>query len=178
MQMLFKGIAAGVQDDDDDEIESLKVSEGENLTISIQIKKSDEDPQVLVTRLKGGSSQERIAQMICHNGVCEHESWRSRVSLISDGQNVSLILMNLSYNQTGLYKICKLSSRHPENKIYNVTVYYEPPLSTIIPEKIASATSSEFTAGISAAVVGLALGVIIGTVIYRKHKKASIIIAE
>ncbi len=111
MQMLFKGIAAGVQEDeDDDEIEWLKISEGENLTISIQINKSDEDPQVLVTRLKG-SSQERIAQMICHKGDCEHECWRSGVSLISDGQNITLTVMNVHYNQTGLYKICNLSSR-------------------------------------------------------------------
>lgn len=115
------GVAAGV-DDDEEEIESLKVSQGENITISIQINKSDKDPQVLVTRLRG-FSQERIAQMICHHGVCEHDCWRAGVSLISDGQNITLILMNVSYNQTGLYKICQLSSRHPENKIYNVTVY-------------------------------------------------------
>lgn len=122
MQMLFKGIAADVQDDDDDEIEWLKISKRENLTISIQINKSDEDPQVLVTRLKG-SSQERIAQMICHKGDCKHEYWRSGVSLISDGQNITLTVMNVRYNQTGLYKISNLSSRHPHNKIYNVTLY-------------------------------------------------------
>ncbi|XP_073679055.1 uncharacterized protein [Garra rufa] len=167
--------AAGV-DEEDDEIESLKVSEGENLTISIQIKKLDEDPQVLVIRLKD-SSQERIAQIICHKGVCEHECWRSGVSLLSDGQNITLILMNVNYNQTGLYKICQLSSRHPENKIYNVTVYRkyytEPPFTTISPEQTPSAMySKSFTAGISAAAVILIFitAVVIGF-IYCKRRK-------
>ncbi|KAF4096309.1 hypothetical protein G5714_022278 [Onychostoma macrolepis] len=157
------GIAAGVQDDYD-EIEWLEISEGENLTISIQVNKSDEDPQVLVTRLKG-SSQERIAQMICHNGDCELECWRSGVSLFSDGQNLTLILMNVRYNQTGLYRICKLSSRHPENKIYNVTLY-QPPFSTISQELLASAVySKSFTAGISSGAVVLSLVVITAAVI-------------
>ncbi|XDV46496.1 hypothetical protein PO909_014383, partial [Leuciscus waleckii] len=106
---------------DDDEIESLGVSEGENLTIAIHIKKTDKDPQVLVTRLKG-SSQEPIAQLICHNGDCEREE-KSGVSLIYDGGNVTLILMNISYDQTGLYSVCKLSDSPLENKMYNVKVY-------------------------------------------------------
>ncbi|KTF78627.1 hypothetical protein cypCar_00043910 [Cyprinus carpio] len=114
-------IAAGVDEDDDDEIESRTVSEGGNLTISVHIEKWDEDPQVLVTRLRG-SSQEPIAQLFCHNGACEQECWRSGVSLTSDGQNITLILMNISYSQTGLYKVCKLS-RQPGYKIYNLTVY-------------------------------------------------------
>ncbi|XP_042606714.1 uncharacterized protein LOC109048275 [Cyprinus carpio] len=165
------GITAGAA------VESLTVSEGGNLTISIHIEKWDRDPQVLVTLLKG-SSQEPIAQVICHNGACEQKSWRSGVSLISVGQNMTLILMNISYNQTGLYKIYKLSSKLPENKIYNVAVY-QPPLRTISPEQPASAVYSEsFTAGISSAAVLLALVLIIAAVvgvIYRKHRKASFI---
>ncbi|XP_026121865.1 uncharacterized protein LOC113104363 [Carassius auratus] len=172
----FGAVVAGVEEDD--ATESHTVPEEGNLTISIHIEKLTEDPQVLVTRLRGGSSQEPIAQMICHKGVCEHQSWRSGVSLISDTQNVTLILLNVSLNQTGLYKVRKQSNKRLENKIYNITVYYEPQLSTIIPEKIASATNSELTSGKSAAVgiavvVLFALVVIIGAVIYRKHKKAN-----
>ncbi|XP_016086861.1 uncharacterized protein [Sinocyclocheilus grahami] len=170
------GIAAGV-DEEDDEIESLTVTEGGNLTISVHIEKSDEDPQVLVTRLKG-SSQEPIAQVFCHNGACAQKCWRPGVSLVSDGENTTLILMNVSYNQTGLYKVCKLSSRQPQNKIYKLTVY-QPPLRTISTEQPASAVHSKsFTAGISTAAVVLVLLVIICAVtgvIYRKHEKASII---
>lgn len=99
------------------------MSEGGNLTISIHIDKWEKDPQVLVFRLKG-SSQEPIAQMICHNGDCTQKCWRPGVSLIvSDSENVTLILMNVSYNQTGLYEIRKHSNKPLENKIYNVTVY-------------------------------------------------------
>lgn len=112
--------AAGV-DDDKDENETLGVSEGGNLTISIHINDKDEDPQVLVTRLKG-SSQELIAQLICHNRVCESEYWISGVSLVSDGENVTLVLMNVSHNQTGRYEVRKLSEPL-ESKIYNITVY-------------------------------------------------------
>lgn len=117
----FLGIVAAAVDDDKDEIESLGVSEGENLTIAIHIKKTDKDPQVLVTRLKD-SSHESIAQLICHNGDCKREE-KPGVSLIHDGENVTLILMNVSNKQTGLYTVCKLSDSPLENKIYNVTVY-------------------------------------------------------
>lgn len=118
----FLGGVAGAVDGDKDEFESLGVSEGENLTIPIHIKKSDEDPQVLVTRLKG-SSQEPIVQLTCHDGDCVCEGWESGVSLIYDGGNMTLILMNVSYNQTGLYKVRKLSVTPLETQSYNVTVY-------------------------------------------------------
>lgn len=107
---------------DDDDVESLTVSEGGNITISIHIKKSDEDPQVLVSRLKG-SSQQLIAQITCHNRVCERECLISGVSLISDEENVTLILMNVSFSQRGLYKVCKHVDAQQEIKIYQVTVY-------------------------------------------------------
>ncbi|ROJ24001.1 hypothetical protein DPX16_23562 [Anabarilius grahami] len=143
------GIAAAGVDDDKDEIESLRVSEGGNLTISIHINNSDEDPQVLVSRLKG-SSQEAIAQIICHNRVCESEYWISGVSLSSDGEIVTLVLMNVS--QTGRYLVQKLSSAHLEQKIYNITVY-QPRLSTISPELLPSVRNSKsFTAGVTSAV--------------------------
>lgn len=99
------------------------MSEGGNLTISIDIKKWEEDPQVLVFRLKFDSSREPISQMICHNGGCTQKYWRPGVSLMSESENVTLILMNVSYNQTGLYEIRKHSNKRFENKIYNVTVY-------------------------------------------------------
>ncbi|XP_073679072.1 uncharacterized protein [Garra rufa] len=179
MRLLIVVICIGITAvavEDDDEIESLKVLEGENLTISIHIEKWDEDPQILLIRLKG-SSMELIAQIICHNGACAHK-WRSEVSLKSDGENVTLSLMNVSDNQAGLYEVRKPSSKRHENKIYNVTVY-QPPISTISPEKTASALYSKSTAGISAVSVGvilvvLALVVIIGAVIYiyRKYGKA------
>ncbi len=56
----------------------------------------------------------------------------------------------------------------------------DPPLSTILPEKSASAAHRVFTAGISAAAVVtvlvlLALVLITGAVLYRRHRKASII---
>ncbi|KAF4096300.1 uncharacterized protein LOC131532255 [Onychostoma macrolepis] len=169
--------AAGVGEDDD-EIESLTVSEGGNLTISIHIEKWEKDPQVLVFRLSLDSSQEPIAQMICHNGGCTQTRWRPGASLRADRESVTLILMNVHYNQTGLYEIRKHSNKPLENKIYNVTVS-QPPLSTIIPEKSASATHREFTAGISAAVVAavlvvLALAVLVGAVIYRKCRKENL----
>lgn len=134
MNTCVKGIAAGAafattaagvgeDDDDDDEIESLTVSEGGNLTISIHIEKWEKDPQVLVFRLKLDSSREPIAQRMCHNGVCTQKCWRSGVTLIvSDSENVTLILMNVRYNQTGLYEIRKHSNKPLENKVY-VTVY-------------------------------------------------------
>ncbi|XP_077074143.1 uncharacterized protein LOC143725548 isoform X1 [Siphateles boraxobius] len=117
------GIVAAADDDKDQDKESLGVSEGENLTISIHIEKSDEDPQVLVTRLKG-SLEEPIAQLICHNEDCKREE-DSGVSLIYDGDggNVMLILLNVSFSQAGLYTVSKLSGTQPKNKIYNVTVY-------------------------------------------------------
>lgn len=125
----FVGIAvsatsAGV---DDDKVEPLRVPEGENLTISIHVKKSDEEPQVLVTRLTG-SSQEPIAQLICHNRSCERKCWISGVSLMYDRENLTLILVNVSFNQTGRYAVNTLSSTPPQNKIYNLTVcrkYYK-----------------------------------------------------
>ncbi|KAL0157608.1 hypothetical protein M9458_045684, partial [Cirrhinus mrigala] len=55
----------------DEEIESLTVFEGGNLTISIHIEKWDENPQILLIRRKG-FSKELIAQIICHNGACAH----------------------------------------------------------------------------------------------------------
>lgn len=116
----FKGIAAVTAVDDD--VESLTVSEGGNLTISIHIKKWAEDPQVLVSRLKG-SSQQLIAQITCHDRVCERECMISGVSLISDEENVTLILMNVSFSQSGLYKVCKLGDTQPQNKIFQVTVF-------------------------------------------------------
>ncbi len=125
MNTCVKGIAAGVGEDDDDdgEIESLTVSEGGNLTISIHIEKWEKDPQVLVFRLKLDSSREPIAQRLCHNGVCTQKCWRSGVTLIvSDSENVTLILLNVRYNQTGLYEIRKHSNKPLENKMYNVTV--------------------------------------------------------
>lgn len=163
--------AAGV---DEDEIESRAVFEGGNLTISFHIEERG-DPQVLVTHLRG-SSREPIAQMICHNRDCDRKCWRSGDSLTSDGQNITLILMNLSYNQTGLYKVLQLSNGHQEIKIYNITVY-QPPLRSISPEQAASAvySSSSVTAGVSAAAAGLALLLIICAVIgvmYWKHRKA------
>ncbi len=99
------------------------MSEGGNLTISIHFDKWEEDPQVLVFRLKFDSSREPISQMICHNGGCTQKYWRPGVSLMSESENVTLILMNVSYNQTGLYEIRKHSNKPLENKIYNVTVY-------------------------------------------------------
>ncbi|KAK2886174.1 hypothetical protein QQF64_020389 [Cirrhinus molitorella] len=166
--------AAGVEDDN--EIESLTVFEGGNLTISIHIEKSDKDLQILLIHGKG-SSKELIAQIICNNGTCEKtQKWRS-ISLKSDGENVTLSLMNVSYNQTGLYEVRQPSSKRHENNIYKVTVC-EPPLSSISPEKTASAMYSEshepFIAGISAGAVVLALVVIVGAaifVIYRKPGK-------
>lgn len=121
MNTFLKGIAAG--GDDDDEIESLTVSEGGNLTISIHIEKWEKDPQVLVFRLKSDSSQEPVAQVICHNGACTQTCWRPGASLRADRENITLILMNVNYNQTGLYEIRKHSNKPLENKIYNVTVY-------------------------------------------------------
>ncbi|XP_067226501.1 uncharacterized protein si:rp71-80o10.4 isoform X2 [Chanodichthys erythropterus] len=163
--------AAGGVDDDKDEIESIRVSEGGNLTISIHIKKLDEDPQVLVSRLKG-ISQEAIAQLICHNRVCESEYWISGVSLSSDGENVTLILMNVS--QTGRYLVQKLSSAQLEHKIYNIAVYH-PRLSTISPELLSSVRNSKsFTAGVTSAAVCFMLlitAAVIG-VVYLKRRKA------
>ncbi|KAK9954674.1 hypothetical protein ABG768_016724 [Culter alburnus] len=164
--------AAGV-DDGKDEIESLRVSEGGNLTISIHISNSDEDPQVLVSRLKG-ISQEAIAQLICHNRVCESEYWISGVSLSSDGENVTLVLMNVRYNQTGRYLVQKLSSAQLEHKIYIITVY-QPRLSTISPELLTSVRNSKsFTAGVTSAAVGMVLlitAVVIGIVYWKNRKK-------
>ncbi|XP_067226500.1 uncharacterized protein si:rp71-80o10.4 isoform X1 [Chanodichthys erythropterus] len=172
--------AAGGVDDDKDEIESIRVSEGGNLTISIHIKKLDEDPQVLVSRLKG-ISQEAIAQLICHNRVCESEYWISGVSLSSDGENVTLILMNVS--QTGRYLVQKLSSAQLEHKIYNIAVYQprlnlshtHTRLSTISPELLSSVTHRKsFTAGVTSAAVGIPLLLITAAVIcvvYLKRRK-------
>ncbi|CAM4675386.1 unnamed protein product [Leuciscus chuanchicus] len=143
----FIGIAAVVAViDDEDDVESLTVFEGGNLTISIHIKKWDEDPQVLVTRFKD-SSQDLIAQLTCHNQVCETECLISGVLLISDEENVTLILMNVSFSQTGLYKVCKLGDTQPENKIYNLTV--KPPPAAIY--------SKSCSAVITTAVLGIML---------------------
>ncbi|KAK9954677.1 hypothetical protein ABG768_016727 [Culter alburnus] len=175
-------IAAGVGDSKD-EIESLRVSEGENLTISIHISNSDDDPQVLVSRLKG-ISQEAIAQLICHNRVCESEYWISGVSLSSDGENVTLILMNVS--QTGRYLVQKLSSAQLEHKIYIITVdrpqlnlsHAHTRLSTISPELLTSVMHREsFTAGVTSAAVGIPVLLITAAVIgvvYLKRRKAKI----
>ncbi|XP_051735101.1 uncharacterized protein si:rp71-80o10.4 isoform X2 [Ctenopharyngodon idella] len=164
--------AAGV-DDDKDENETLGVSEGGNLTISIHINNKDEDPQVLVTRLKG-SSQEAIAQLICHNRVCESEYWISGVSLVSDGENVTLFLMNVSHNQTGRYEVRKLSGTQLENKIYTIIVN-QPRLSTISPELLPSVRNRKsFTAGVTSAAVSILLlitAAVIG-VVYMKRRKA------
>ncbi|KAK9954678.1 hypothetical protein ABG768_016727 [Culter alburnus] len=174
--------AAGVGDSKD-EIESLRVSEGENLTISIHISNSDDDPQVLVSRLKG-ISQEAIAQLICHNRVCESEYWISGVSLSSDGENVTLILMNVS--QTGRYLVQKLSSAQLEHKIYIITVdrpqlnlsHAHTRLSTISPELLTSVMHREsFTAGVTSAAVGIPVLLITAAVIgvvYLKRRKAKI----
>lgn len=163
------GGVAGAVDGDKDEFESLGVSEGENLTIPIHIKKSDEDPQVLVTRLKG-SSQEPIVQLTCHDGDCVCEGWESGVSLIYDGGNMTLILMNVSYNQTGLYKVRKLSVTPLETQSYNVTVY-QAPLRITSPSVM---YSKSFTAGItSAALVFILVLIITGAigVFYWKRSK-------
>ncbi|KAK7129385.1 hypothetical protein R3I94_017558 [Phoxinus phoxinus] len=164
-------VAAGVDDDTDD----IEVSEGENLTISIHIKKSDEDPQVLVTRLNG-SSQEPIAQLFCYNGNCSLKYWESGVSLIYDGGNVTLILMDVSHNQTGLYTVLKLSVTPLENKIYNLTVDRIPaPLSIISPSVM---YSKSFIAGITSAVLVLIILVLIitgaiGVVYWKRSKETS-----
>ncbi|XP_043086179.1 uncharacterized protein LOC122332820 [Puntigrus tetrazona] len=166
------GTAAGVQDEGHDEIESLEIVEGENLTISIPIGKSEEDPQVLVTRSRG-SSQERVAQMICHDGHCKHERWRPGVCLASDGQNLTLTLTNLSDDQTGLYRIRRPSSARPGEKVYNVTLR-EPHFTTISP---ASAVHSEpLTTRISIGVVVLSLVVVAAAAVgfvYGKNRKVS-----
>ncbi|KAK9954683.1 hypothetical protein ABG768_016732 [Culter alburnus] len=136
-----------------DDVESLTVSEGVNLTISIHIKKWDKDPQVLVSRLKG-SSQQLIAQITCHNRVCERECLISGVSLICDEENVTLILMNVSFSQSGLYKVCKHGDTQPENKIYQVTVY----TSTFSPEQPPPAIySNSFTAGVTTSALGISV---------------------
>ncbi|XP_043086178.1 uncharacterized protein LOC122332819 [Puntigrus tetrazona] len=169
------GIAAALGEDGDDdeggEIESLAVPVGGNLTISSLLGNRDEDPQLLFFRLRLDSSLELMAQVICFNGACKQKCWGPGVSLISDGGNVTLVLMRVGYNQTGLYKFLKHSKRL-ENKIYNVTVY-QPPLSTTIPEE-SSAVNRDFTSGktavtVCAALVILALVVFIGAAIYRKH---------
>ncbi|KAK7132770.1 hypothetical protein R3I93_019112 [Phoxinus phoxinus] len=166
--------AAAAVDDDKDEIESLGVSEGENLTIAIHIKKSDKDPQVLVTRsLLKGSSQEPIAHLICHDGDCVREGWVSGVSLIYDGGNVTLILMNVSYNQTGLYTVCKLSDTPLENKSYNVTVY-PAPLSVISPSVMYSKSSAVLVLTILVLIiVVLIITGAIGVVYWKRSKETS-----
>ncbi|XP_048033120.1 uncharacterized protein si:rp71-80o10.4 [Megalobrama amblycephala] len=151
----FIGIVAATAVDDDD-VESLTVSEGGNLTISIPIKKWDEDPQVLVSRLKG-SSQQLIAQITCHDRVCERECLISEVSLICDEENVTLILMNVSFSQSGLYKVCKHGDTQPENKIYQVTVFKPPPC-TFSPEQPPPAIySNSFTAGVTTSALGISV---------------------
>ncbi|XP_077074144.1 uncharacterized protein LOC143725548 isoform X2 [Siphateles boraxobius] len=158
------GIVAAADDDKDQDKESLGVSEGENLTISIHIEKSDEDPQVLVTRLKG-SLEEPIAQLICHNEDCKREE-DSGVSLIYDGDggNVMLILLNVSFSQAGLYTVSKLSGTQPKNKIYNVTVY-QPVYTTRNPETQphtgeALSTGAKVAVGIIGAILALVVLVI------------------
>ncbi|XP_039530344.1 uncharacterized protein si:rp71-80o10.4 [Pimephales promelas] len=168
------GIAVAAVDDDNDYVDSLTVSEGGNLTISIHINKWDEDPQVLVTRLKE-SSQDLIAQLTCHNQVCEIACLISGVSLITGEESVTLILMNVSFSQTGLYKVCKLGDTQPENKIYNVTVN-KPPSSTVSPDATPPTIySTAFTAGITTAVLGIPMVITaaIIAVIYWKNRKAN-----
>ncbi|XP_056305976.1 uncharacterized protein si:rp71-80o10.4 [Danio aesculapii] len=132
------------EDDKDEEIESLKVCEGQNLSLSIQIESTEEDPQVFVTLFSNSSSPESmVAQLNCIKGECSRQCWRSEDSLMFDGQNMTLILMNVTYSRAGVYKVSKLSSTQGENKMYNLTVvrksYTEPPLSSLSPPRSTSA---------------------------------------
>lgn len=132
------------EDNKDEEIESLIVCEGQNISFSIQIETSDEDPQVLVTFLSNSSSLESmIAQLNCIKGECSRQCWRSEDSLMFDGENMTLILMNVTYSRAGVYKVSKLSSTQEENKMYNLTVFSkshtEPPLSSLSPPRSSSA---------------------------------------
>ncbi|XP_067301668.1 uncharacterized protein si:rp71-80o10.4 [Pseudorasbora parva] len=173
------GIAATVADVDDyrdKKTKTLRVSEGGNLTIPIHIKKSDEDPQVLVTFTKG-SSREMIAQLFCQGGECERE-YKPGVSLIYNGNDVTLILRDMSYNQTGLYEVSKLSGHSQTENIYNVTVFRTE--TTLSPGPLLKPWSKSFTAGLTTAAVGIpvliagAIAIAIGIFYWRRTQKKNI----
>ncbi|XP_068072756.1 uncharacterized protein isoform X1 [Danio rerio] len=163
------------EDNKDEEIESLKVCEEQNISFSVQIETSEEDPQVFVTLLCNSSSLEMVAQLNCIKGECSRQCWRSEDSLMFDGQNMTLILINVTYSRAGVYKVSKLSSTQEENKMYNLTVFSkshtEPPLSSLSPPRSSSPLYNILiTAGCT--VVGILLVFIIVAIISVSCRKA------
>ncbi|XP_051515647.1 uncharacterized protein si:rp71-80o10.4 [Myxocyprinus asiaticus] len=148
----------------DVEIESQEVMEGNNVTISIQINKMEKDPQVLFMHMKG-TLKDPIAQLTCHFQNCIRECWKSGVSLEFNEENVTLILLNVSHSQSGLYEVYNLSSKRKKNTIFNVTVYELPPE----PPPSSMYISSSST-GITTAVVIMVILVIIGAGVIWKYK--------
>ncbi|XP_051956674.1 uncharacterized protein LOC127625421 [Xyrauchen texanus] len=148
----------------DVEIESQEVMEGNNVTISIQINKLENDPQFLFMLMKG-TLKDPIAQLNCHFHTCTRECWKSGVSLEFDEESVTLTLLNVSRSQSGIYEVYNLSSKQMKNKIFNVTVYEPPPE----PPPSSMYITSSFT-GITTAAVIMVILVIIGAGVIWKYK--------
>ncbi|XP_051956672.1 uncharacterized protein LOC127625419 isoform X2 [Xyrauchen texanus] len=161
---------------DGDDVVLIKVSDGDNLTLSTQIANPDDDPQVLFI-LQKEISDELIAQLVCHHRKCEAEGLKSGVLLHYDEQNVTLILLNVNRSQEGLYKVCSLSGKLSENRIYNVSVFDRPPC-TVSPLTPSPMLSKSFPVGVTTAVAVAIFGVLLISVIiavlYRKHKNRHI----
>lgn len=151
-----------------DDIVSQEVMEGKNFTISTKFPKLHKDPQIFFTLVKG-TSEILLAQLMCHFQICQLENQTPGVLLEFNEDNVTLTLLNINRNQSGIYKVKDLSSAHPKNKIFNVTVYEPPPK-----PHPSSMSIKAFTPGIGAAVVfaitSLIIGAIAGVICYNRRR--------
>ncbi|KAI7794548.1 uncharacterized protein LOC130571757 [Triplophysa rosa] len=154
---------------DDAEVE-LSVVEGGNLTVFTTTILSEEDPQILTSRLHE-ASEDLIAQLTCYNNNCTSEGSEPAVFIRYYAQNVTIVIVNATRNQTGRYKVYVHSGTRNENWMYVITVFE----STRSPESPPSyIISKPVTAGIGATVGILVLALIIGAIyrIYRiYHRK-------
>lgn len=101
----------------------LSVVEGGNLTVFTATTRSEEDPQILTSRLHG-ASEDLIAQLSCYNNNCTNEG-SEPVVIRYDAQNVTIVLVNANRNQTGRYKVYVHCGTRNENWMYNITVFGE-----------------------------------------------------
>ncbi|XP_056589367.1 uncharacterized protein si:rp71-80o10.4 isoform X2 [Triplophysa dalaica] len=171
--LLFMGFAGAASGET---VVELSVVEGGNLTVFTATTRSEEDPQILTSRLHG-ASEDLIAQLSCNNNNCTNECSET-VLIRYDAQNVTIVLVNANRNQqTGRYKVYVHCGTRNENWMYNITVF-ESTRSVISPESPPSyIISKPVTAGIRATLGILVFALFIGVIFYiywRYHRKGTL----
>ncbi|XP_067254916.1 CD48 antigen-like [Chanodichthys erythropterus] len=113
---------------DTDEVKSVSVTEGDSVTLNIDVTELQRNDQIL---WMFGPRETRIAELYKQNidMFKSNETFGDRLQI--DSQTGSLTIRNIRSEHTGLYKLQILSDRGTSYQRFNVTVYAPLPIPII-----------------------------------------------